>query len=118
MVATIPADIKFKDGTMKRVLKDAMRHVLPDVIVNRKDKMGFPTPLNEWLRGEAHEFVRDILTTQKALNRDVIDNRKVVEGLDTEPRFGRKIWGLLSLELWQQEFHDKAHYFRELAAGS
>ncbi|MBD0370370.1 MAG: asparagine synthase (glutamine-hydrolyzing) [Pyrinomonadaceae bacterium] len=114
MVATIPSDIKFKDGTMKRVLKDAMRHVLPDVIVERKDKMGFPTPLNEWIRGEAHEFVRDILTTQKALSRDVIDNRKVVEGLDSEPKFGRKIWGLLSLELWQQEFHDKAHYFREL----
>ncbi|HEX8747021.1 MAG TPA: asparagine synthase (glutamine-hydrolyzing) [Pyrinomonadaceae bacterium] len=115
MIATIPADIKFKDGTMKRVLKDAMRHVLPKVIVDRKDKMGFPTPLNEWIRGEAHEFVRDILTTQKALSRDVIDNRTVVEGLDTEPRFGRKIWGLLSLELWQQEFHDKASYYRELA---
>jgi asparagine synthase (glutamine-hydrolysing) len=116
MVATIPADIKFKDGTMKRVLKDAMRSVLPSVIVERKDKMGFPTPLNEWLRGEAHEFVRDILTTSKALGREIVDNRKVVEGLDSEPKFGRKIWGLLSLELWQQEFHDRAQHYKDLAA--
>ncbi|HUQ32929.1 MAG TPA: asparagine synthase (glutamine-hydrolyzing) [Pyrinomonadaceae bacterium] len=115
MVATIPSDIKFKDGTMKRILKDAMRSVLPEVIVERKDKMGFPTPLNEWIRGEANEYVRDILTSQKALNRELIDNRKVVEGLDNEPKFGRKIWGLLSLELWQQEFHDKNHYFKQLS---
>jgi asparagine synthase (glutamine-hydrolysing) len=118
MVATIPSDIKFKDGTMKRILKDAMRSALPEVIVERKDKMGFPTPLNEWIRGEANEYVRDILTSQKALSRELIDNRKVVEGLDNEPKFGRKIWGLLSLELWQQEFHDKNHYFKQLAIDS
>jgi asparagine synthase (glutamine-hydrolysing) len=116
MVATIPADIKFKDGTMKRVLKDAMRSVLPASIVERKDKMGFPTPLNEWIRGEAHEFVRDTLTSRAALSRELIDNRKVAEGLDGEPKFGRKVWGLLSLELWQQEFHDKSHHYQRMAA--
>lgn len=118
MVATIPADIKFKDGTMKRVFKDAMSSVLPPAIVERKDKMGFPTPLNEWVRGEAHEFVRDILSSQAALNRPIINNRQVVQGLDTEPKFGRKVWGLLSLEIWQQEFHDRSHYYRQLAAES
>ena len=114
LVATIPADIKFKDGTMKRVLKDAMRSVLPDQIVDRKDKMGFPTPLNEWIRGEAREFVRDILSSPNALGRDVIDNRKVIDRLDTEPKFGRTIWGLLSLELWHQEFHDRESFYKEL----
>jgi asparagine synthase (glutamine-hydrolysing) len=114
LVATIPADIKFKDGTMKRVLKDAMRFALPDSIVERKDKMGFPTPLNEWIRGEAREFVRDILSSSNALNRAEIDNRKVIEGLDSEPKFSRKVWGLLSLELWQQEFHDRSQFYRNL----
>jgi asparagine synthase (glutamine-hydrolysing) len=114
LVATIPADIKFKDGTMKRVLKDAMRSVLPDQIVDRKDKMGFPTPLNEWIRGEAREFVRDILVSPNALGRDVIDNRKVIDRLDSEPKFGRTIWGLLSLELWHQEFHDREYFYKEL----
>ena len=114
MAARIPSNIKFKDGAMKRVLKDAMCQVLPSVIVERKDKMGFPTPLNEWIQGEAREFVRDTFASQNAVQRDLIDNRKVVEGLESEPKFGRKIWGLLSLELWQQEFHDKSHYYKEL----
>jgi len=26
-------------------------------------------------------------------------------------RFSRKVWGLLSLELWQQRFHDRAGEF-------
>jgi asparagine synthase (glutamine-hydrolysing) len=38
----------------------------------------------------------------------------VVERLDAEPRFGRKIWGLLSLELWQQEFHDREAHYKQL----
>lgn len=118
LAATIPSNIKFKDGTMKQVLKDAMRSIVPKQIIERKDKMGFPTPLNVWLRGEAHEFVCDIFKSQSALNRELIDNRKVIEGLDNEPKFGRKIWGLLSLELWQQEFHDKAYMFKHLVGNA
>jgi len=112
--ATMPSNVKFKDGTMKQVLKDAVRTELPDVIIDRKDKMGFPTPLTEWINGEARDFVQDTLTTRNALSRDFVDNQKLISGLDKEPKFGRKVWGLLCLELWQQEFHDKAGDFRKL----
>ena len=52
--------------------------------------------------------MRDTFSSHKALTRDLVDNRKVLQGLDGEPRFGRKVWGLLCLELWQQVFHDQA----------
>ena len=29
-----------------------------------------------------------------------------------EEAYGRKIWGLLSLELWQRSFHDRGEEFR------
>jgi asparagine synthase (glutamine-hydrolysing) len=112
--ATIPSNIKFKDGTMKQILKMAMRPYLPDIIVNRKDKMGFPTPLSEWFSGEANEFVCDIFSTKAALDRELINNRKVLNGLSKEVRYGRKIWGMLCLELWQQEFHDKEYAYKQL----
>ena len=107
LAATIPADIKFKDGKMKHILREVVKPYLPDVILDRQDKMGFPTPLSEWMSGEARDFVRDVFLSQKAINRDLIDNRQVLRGMDSEPRYGRKIWGLLCLELWQQEFHDR-----------
>ena len=116
--ATIPADIKFKDGTMKHIFRNALGPVLPDAIVNRTDKMGFPTPVNDWVRGEARDFVHDTLSTTAARSRDLVDNRKVLAKLEAEPRFGRNVWGLLCLEIWQQEFHDRAEEARRMAAAA
>lgn len=112
LAATIPSNIKFKNGRMKHIFGNAVHPFLPASVVNRKDKMGFPVPLNEWLKGEAREFAIGVFSTSKALSRDLVDNRKVVHGLEKEGKFGRKIWGLLCLELWQQEFHDKEHEFK------
>lgn len=116
LAATIPADIKFRDGKMKHILREVVRPFLPSLIVDRQDKMGFPTPLSEWMRGEAHDFIRDIFSSRKSLERELIDNRRVLGGLDAEPRFGRKIWGLLCLEIWQQEFHDREAEYKSLLA--
>ncbi len=114
LAATIPSNIKFKDGEMKYIFKQAIRPYIPEAILGRQDKMGFPTPLSEWMAGEAHEFVRDVFSTSRAQSRELVDNRKVLTALDKEPRYGRKVWGLLCLELWQQEFHDKEKYYKEL----
>jgi asparagine synthase (glutamine-hydrolysing) len=114
LAATIPADIKFKDGTMKHIFKQAVRTLVPEAISARKDKMGFPVPLTEWLRGDAREFAVDTLSTAAALSRDIFDNRSVLAGLGDEAQFGRKGWGLLCLELWQQSFHDQESRFKSL----
>lgn len=110
--ATIPSNIKFENGTMKRVLKQAAGGVLPPAVRNRTDKMGFPVPLLDWLKGPANGFLREVFSSPKADTRELVDNRGLVENLAREPRFGRKIWGLLCLELWQQEFHDKDAEFK------
>ena len=114
LAATIPADIKFENGNMKHVLRTAMRAKLPARIYDRQDKMGFPVPLTEWLTadGPVREYVRDVFSSQAARSRELIDNSRVVKKLDSESRFGRQAWGLLSLELWQRSFHDRAQEFR------
>ena len=95
-----------------------MRSALPPAIAGRTDKMGFPVPFSEWMRGDANQFLRDVLTSGPARQRGYIDNAFVAEQLDSEPRFGRKVWGLLSLELWQQEFHDRQSEFQGMLASS
>src|SRR5205085_9990912 len=101
-----------KDG-----LETALARVLPEAVRNGRDTMGFPVPLQEWIGrdGSVRDFVVDTLSTDAARNRSIVDNAKVVAKLDQEPRFGRKVWGLLSLELWQQSFHDRAASFRKKA---
>lgn len=114
LAATIPADIKFQNGNMKHIFKQVISPYLPSMILDRKDKMGFPTPINDWIQGEAKEFIYDILGSTAARNRDIIDNQKVLSKVDGEGKFGRKIWGLFSLELWQQTFHDKTADYKKL----
>jgi asparagine synthase (glutamine-hydrolysing) len=117
LAATIPADAKFKDGTMKHVFKRAVRSLVPAPILERQDKMGFPVPLTEWIDGPAREFVEGVFSSREAQGRELIDNRKVLDGLHQEARFGRKAWGLLSLELWQRAFHDRQADFARLIEG-
>ncbi len=112
--ATMPSDIKFKDGKLKKILLNALKDDLPDSIVNRQDKMGFPVPLNEWIQGDLKEYVMDIFLSQRAKQRPFINHKKIVNGLECESKFGRKTWGLLCLEVWQQEFHDKSQSYKKL----
>ena len=99
---------------MKHIFKNTMSKYLPDSIKNRKDKMGFPIPLNSWLKSELRDFVGDVFNSEKAKNRQLIDNSSIIEAIDNEGDFSRNIWGLLSLELWQQEFHDNAEKYKKM----
>lgn len=54
-------------GETKSVFRAAMRGLVPDPILDRRDKIGFETPIRDWLRGAAPQ-VRQVLdaTTQYA----------------------------------------------------
>jgi asparagine synthase (glutamine-hydrolysing) len=107
--ATIPADIKFRNGELKRLLKTTFSENLPTAIRDRKDKMGFPVPLNLWLKrnGSAREFIGDILGSQKAQNRSYLSNGIALDAiLESQSSHGRNLWALLSLELWHNHFID------------
>src|SRR6185369_6842174 len=58
--ATVPAHMRLRNGTTKYLLKEAMRGVLPDGIIDRP-KQGFAVPVAQWFRGELSGFVRDLL---------------------------------------------------------
>ena len=116
LAATVPPDIKFRAGEMKRLFRSALGDLLPAPVRQRTDKMGFPTPFAEWLRGDAADLARDLLSTRSARERPYIDNTRVLTRLEHEPRFGRGMWGFLSLELWQRAFHDRAQEIRKAAA--
>lgn len=49
-VLTLPEDwLIGSDGTSKLILRDAVRGFVPEEIINRRDKVGFETPQNDWL---------------------------------------------------------------------
>lgn len=107
--ATIPADIKFRNGELKRLLRTVFSNKLPVAIRERKDKMGFPVPLNLWLKkgGRARDFIGDLLGTENARTRPYLGAGLSVDAvLDSQSVYGRNLWALVSLELWHRQFID------------
>lgn len=114
-VATAPANVKFKDGHMKHLLKQAYRDVIPHAVLDRRDKMGFPVPLKEWFGHELREFICDIMHSRNAQARPYVNVQGLRASVEGASQFSRKLWGLLSLELWHRRFHDRAAEFRAMA---
>jgi len=107
-VARVPPAIKFKGGEMKYLLKQAVRELLPRSVIQRRDKMGFPVPLQQWARGRAREFFHDVLLSRRTRERGLFDVSVVERLINQESAFSRVLWGLLQIELWHRQFVDAA----------
>ena len=106
LAATMPARLKFEGGQLKYLLKRAAGDLVPPAILARKDKMGFPVPLQRWFRGDSRDFVLDILLSERARQRGIFDPAAIESHVDVERPFSRQVWGMLNLELWFQRFID------------
>jgi asparagine synthase (glutamine-hydrolysing) len=107
LIISMPAGMKFKGAEMKYILKKSITDILPETILNRKDKMGFPVPLHLWAKNGTSNFIGDILLSKASAERGIYNISKVEKLISSERAFGRKLWGILSLELWFQTFIDK-----------
>lgn len=108
LVASMPPKLKFRGGELKHLLKRAIADLLPAPILERKDKMGFPVPLHLWARGAARDFFGDVLLSRRCRERGIFDPVEVEKLMNSEDAFGRRLWGLLNLELWYRTFIDAA----------
>ena len=52
---------KLRGALNKFVLREGMRGRIPESVRARRDKMGFPTPSQRWLRGELHDKLRELI---------------------------------------------------------
>ncbi|OLE82569.1 MAG: asparagine synthase (glutamine-hydrolyzing) [Acidobacteria bacterium 13_1_20CM_2_65_9] len=107
--AQLPDEWKLNGFTTKRVLRESMKGLLPESILNRP-KMGFPVPFAAWTRGPWNAVARDVLLDSRSRQRGIIDPMAVDRLLrdHTEGRTdgGDRIWSLLNLELWHRTFID------------
>lgn len=110
LTAKIPSQLKLKGLTQnKYILKKALAEILPHKIINRK-KMGFGVPINSWFRGDLAEYIKSVLLSKKALNREIF-NQPYLEKLIADHTSGKadksyRLWMLLTLELWFEIYFD------------
>jgi asparagine synthase (glutamine-hydrolysing) len=107
--ASLPEKFKLRGLTTKYLLKKVLRKLLPSENLDRR-KMGFGVPIGHWFRGKMQPFLREVVLSEKALNRGLFRPETVRQLVDqhTEGKrdYSHQLWTLLMLELWFQRFID------------
>jgi asparagine synthase (glutamine-hydrolysing) len=102
---------KIGSGTTKVALRQAMSAVLPRAVAER-EKLGFPVPIGQWLKGEEGEFASRVLL--EAQTEEWIDR---AAALDLLRRFRagrsdvtwRQVWVLVVFSLWHQIYVERVY---------
>lgn len=83
---SLPSNAKIGSGFTKRILRDALKGVLPDAIRTRTQKLGFPNLAEAWTSPRAQEFIRDITTSLEFQQSTIWNGRKIVKDLEIAMR--------------------------------
>jgi asparagine synthase (glutamine-hydrolysing) len=100
LAMSIPESVKTKNGTLKYILKKAVRGLIPDELIDRK-KQGFGVPVYEWFFDKLGE------KTKKELidfcdKTDFLDRSGVVQLIGQGQ--GHQVWCLLNFALWWKKY--------------
>ncbi|MFD7221054.1 asparagine synthetase B family protein [Streptomyces sp. NPDC059892] len=102
-----PPRWKLNGAVEKWVLKEAVRDLLPDTVVDRP-KSGMRVPVQQWLGGPLRELAGDLLLGREARARGLFRPDTVRAWMRGEgtllPRQGGKLWLVLTLELWLRAY--------------
>jgi asparagine synthase (glutamine-hydrolysing) len=115
----IPPSLKLRRMTRKYIFKRSVEGVLPRDVIWRP-KAGFGAPVRSWLVGELKPTIDELLSPASVRRRGLFDPAEVKRIVDaneagTEDN-ALRIWALLTLEIWQQTYMDRAPASRVLSA--
>ncbi len=106
---SLPAEFKISGAETKLVLRRAMSGLMPREVVERRDKLGFPTPVSHWFRNELKDWVESVFRDSRFRERGILDPSEV-EGILKRHAAGEDrswdIWRFLSAEIWARQFLD------------
>jgi asparagine synthase (glutamine-hydrolysing) len=99
----LPPSFKVRGWSLKRVLKEAVRDLLPHEILHRR-KRGFGIPLDRWFRDELRPFAEGMLASRSSRSHEVLDPAGVrallAQHMSGRANHGHAIWTLLTLEVF------------------
>jgi len=106
---SLPWTSKIRNGFSKAIIRDAVANLMPKEIAYRKSKIGFNSPIVDWMKGPMKPFFLDTITSQSFQNSDLINHKEVAHKIknvihDSNASFldGEKAWTALTPFLWEQ----------------
>jgi asparagine synthase (glutamine-hydrolysing) len=117
LALSLPSSCKIRKGTTKYILRKAMKGLVSDRILERKDKIGFAAPDEDWLMSS--DFIntaKNIFTSEEFCSRRYWNADIVMQMLEEHLGSGGKsrknhsemLWRIINVELWLRIFmnHD------------
>jgi asparagine synthase (glutamine-hydrolysing) len=105
---SIPMRSKIGGGYTKKIVRDAVADLMPPEIVARKTKLGFNSPIVDWMRNRMKDYFLDVVNSDDFRNSTLIDAGKVKKRVEAiihgaEPRFAfaERTWKQLVPYLWE-----------------
>jgi asparagine synthase (glutamine-hydrolysing) len=99
---------KIVGADTKRVLREAMRGTLPEKVRNRRDKLGFATPEDEWFRGPLREMVLAGVEQTLARYPQLLNPRgvraHVADMIEGRRPVDFSLWRIINLGIWGRVF--------------
>ncbi len=105
---------KTKNGYSKSIIRDSLKDILPNLIVERKNKIGFNTPIHEWMRGPWKEWLMDMVESSEFINSDYGGTQlkqKIEMAVKNDAMSfydSGELWKKLSPYLWEKCFYKRA----------
>ncbi|VAX18043.1 Asparagine synthetase [glutamine-hydrolyzing], partial [hydrothermal vent metagenome] len=113
---SLPWSAKVGDGFTKRILREALRGVLPESIRTRATKVGFASPVLQWVEGPLKPFIMDTLNSRAFLDSEIWDGpmiEKIIKQAYGKGDFAtvRHFWHCLQTQRLFETFADKKRSF-------
>ena len=103
-VLSLGTEHKIRHADTKRVMRRAMKGVLPEMVRNRRDKLGFSTPEEIWFKGVLKEKVKEGVEDTLRLYPDLLDageTRLLVDDyLEGRRPFDFTPWRIVNVGIW------------------
>jgi asparagine synthase (glutamine-hydrolysing) len=107
LAASMPYKHKMRHGVTKYVLREAAKGRVPESILSRRDKMGFPTPIDIWFSRKSDALLK-FFDSEDTERIGLLDRTRAVQIVTEHARGDRDhsslIWRMLNVQLWHSLF--------------
>lgn len=105
-IFSLPMSYKVGHGYTKRVLRDAIKGITPDLIRNRKSKIGMAAPTNVWFNLPLSEYILDTVKSNSFLESNLWNGPAVASMVEKNTKEqswdnedAQKFWNILNAYL-------------------
>ena len=111
MAMSLPWQSRLHGGFSKSIIRDAMAPYMPEDIAYRRTKIGFNSPIVEWMQGPLKDYFMDIVTSGDFANCNLIDPKavradveNVINNKNATFAMGEDAFSELYPFIWEQAF--------------